>query len=173
MNGPINPEKILKELDLKEDMMAAEFGCGSGAFTILLAKKLKNGKVYGLDIQEEKLSVLKNRASLEGLGNIETILCDLEKPKGTSLQANYLDLVLIPNVLFQAEKKRAIIEEAKRVLKPAGQLLIIDWIKSAPIGPKEGTVTPEEVKKMAKDIGLNLKKEFAAGAFNYALLFTK
>jgi len=173
MNGFLNPEEILDQLEIKDSMFACEFGCGAGLFTIALAKRLKTGKVYGLDIQEEKLSFLKSKAFLDGVTNIETILCDLEAPKGSKFQHNFLDIVLIPNVLFQAEKKDAIIEEAKRILKPGGQLLIIDWAKIAPIGPKQGLISAEDVKKTAEKLGLKLKKEFPASAYHYGLLFTK
>jgi len=169
----LNPEEILNKLALREDMFACEFGCGSGIFAISLAKRLKKGKVYGLDVQEEKLSAFKNRAVLENLLNIETIICDLERPKGSTLQGDYLDLVLIPNVLFQVENKGAIIEEAKRILKSGGQILILDWIKKALFGPKQGRISAEEVKKIAEKLDLKLKKEFSSGAYYYGLLFTK
>lgn len=169
----LNPEEILKELDLKESMTAAEFGSGAGFFAVLLAKKLKMGRVYGLDIQEEKLSALKNKAALEKLANIETILCDLESVKGSTFPNNSLDIVLICNVLFQAENKSAIIQEAKRVVKPGGQVLIIDWKSNVPFGPKQGQISAEQVKKIAAETGLVLKKEFNAGAYHYGLLFTE
>jgi len=35
-------------------------------------------------------------------------------------------VVLIPNLLFQVENKCAIIKEGERILKPSGQLLIVD-----------------------------------------------
>jgi ubiquinone/menaquinone biosynthesis C-methylase UbiE len=173
MEGFLNPEEILKELELKEEMIAAEFGTGAGIFAIALAKKLKLGRVYGLDIQEEKLSALKNRAVLEKVGNIVTIHCDLEAIKGSTFQNNFLDIVLVCNVLFQAENKSAIINEAKRVVKLGGQVLIIDWNEGVSFGPKEGRITPEEVKKIAAEAGLSLKKEFKAGAYHYGLLFTE
>lgn len=173
MEGFLNPEEVLNNLDLKESMIACEFGCGSGGFTIPLAKRLKEGKIYGLDIQEEKLSALKNKATLQNLSNIETILCDLEKTRGSTFQNDFLDVVLIPNVLFQAEDKSAMIREAKRVLKPGGQLLIVDWKKDVSFGPKEGRISAEEVKKIAEELGLKFKKEFSAGTYHYGLLFTK
>ena len=173
MNSFINPEEILNKIDLKEDLLACEFWCGSGIFGISLAKKLKGGKVYGLDIQEDKLSVLKNYVLLENLSNIETIICDLEVPRGSTLQGNYLDLVLIPNVLFQSKKESAIIEEAKRVLKPGGQLLILDWTKESSFGPKQGRITAGKVKKMAEKLDFKLKKEISAGNYHYGLLFIK
>ena len=166
-------DEVLSNLNLTEGMMACEFGCGSAVFTISLAKKLSKGRVYALDVQEEKLSALKGKLSIEKINNVFTILCDLETPKGSTLQDNSLDMVLIPNMLFQAENKYAIIQEGKRILKSGGQLLIIDWLKKVAFGPKDNMVSPNEIKKIADDLELTFKKEFAAGDYHYALLFTK
>jgi len=169
----INPEKILDQLELREDMTACEFGCGSGIFSIALAKRLKKGRVYGLDILEEKLSAFKSRAQLEGVSNVETILADIEKIGGSKLGDNSLDLVLIPNVLFENEDKRVIIEEAKRITRPRGEILILDWKKKSPLGPKKGRISAEEVKTIASSLNLTFKKEIEAGEYHYCLLFTK
>ena len=75
--------------------------------------------------------------------------------------------------MFQSENKHAIIEEAKRILKVGGQLLIIDWLKESPFSPREDLVSPDEVKKIANTLDFILKKEFAVGDYHYALLFIK
>ncbi len=173
MNTFLNPDKVLDELDLKPDMVAAEFGCGSGGFTISLAKRLEDGLVYALDIQEAPLSALKSRSLLENVTNTSIIRCDLEKPRGSTLPDFSLDLVLVPNVLFQAEDKTAIISEAKRVLKKGGRIIVIDWLSEAAQGPEKGRVSSEEVKKIAKNLGLKLKKEFKAGKYHYGLIIEK
>lgn len=173
MVGFLNPQKVLEELELFKTMVIAEFGCGSGSFTLLLAKRLPEGKVYGLDIQEEPLSALVGRARAEGLRNIETICCDLEQEGGSSLPADFVDVVLLPNALFQAESKRAMLQEAARILRRGGQMLIVDWKKEAPLGPREGRIGSEEVKDLAEILRLKLKKEFEAGAFHYGLVFEK
>lgn len=169
----LSVDEVLGNIDLREDMWGAEFGCGSAMFAISLAKKLKKGKVYALDIQEEKLSALKGKMAMEKVKNITTILCDLEAPRGSALPDNALDIVLIPNVLFQAENKYAMIEESKRVLKPGGQLLVVDWAKEGPYSPKEGMVSPDAMKSIAVSLGLALAKEFSAGDYHYGLLFDK
>lgn len=166
-------EDTLKELNLKEDMVAVEFGCGAAHFTIALANVLKKGRVYALDIQEEKLSALKGKLALEKINNVSIILADLEADKGSTLPDNGVDAVLIPNVLFQAEDKNAMMNEAKRILKPGGELLVIDWLKLTPAHPKGHIVTPEEVKKIADSLGLSFKKEFQTGDYHFALLFIK
>jgi len=173
MEGFLNPDKILDELDLKENMTVAEFGCGTGNFTLALAKKIKQGRIYSLDIQEEKLSALKNKALLENFNNVIAIHCDLEAENGSTLHKNSVNTVLIPNLLFQTEDKNAIIKESKRVLKQGGQLLIVDWLKSSFLSPKQGIIYPEEIKKIAREIEFDFKKEFSAGEHHFGLLFNK
>jgi len=168
-----DPEEVLSQLTLKSYMTAAEFGCGSGGFTIPLAKRLREGKVYGLDILEEKLSALKHKAELEKVFNIQTKLTDLDEKEGSGLPSSSLDLVLIPNVLFQAEKKDNMIEEAARILKDGGELVVVDWKEDAAMGPKEGRISADEVKKMAEKLNLKLKKDFSAGPYHYGLVFEK
>ena len=114
----LNPNEVLNQLELREDMIAADFGCGSGGWVIPLAKKLEEGKVYAIDILEESLSALKSKAQLEKVSNIETVRVDLEK--GSGLGDSSLDLVLATNLLFQVENKNAIMGEIKRVLKKGG-----------------------------------------------------
>jgi ubiquinone/menaquinone biosynthesis C-methylase UbiE len=58
----LNPEKILEKLNLNKKIVAADFGCGSGGWTIPLAKKVK--WVFAIDIQEEPLSALRSRMKL-------------------------------------------------------------------------------------------------------------
>jgi ubiquinone/menaquinone biosynthesis C-methylase UbiE len=166
-------EEVLANLDITETMSGAEFGCGSAVFTMSMAKKMHKGRVYALDVQEEKLSALKGRMLHEKVGNITTVLADLEAVRGSGLEDNLLDVVLIPNVLFQAENKYAMIVEGARITKKGGQLLIIDWLPGSSFSPKEGMIKPEEMKEMVKKAGLVFKKEWNAGDFHYAQLFIK
>jgi len=169
----LTPEEVLDQLDLRPSMLAAEFGSGAGGFTIPLAKKLKSGRVYGLDVQEEKLSVLKNQANLENTSNIKAIVCDLDESGGSTLQSGLLDLVLIPNVLFQSEDKKAMIKEGARVLKKRGRLVVIDWKYSSPIGPEDGRISAKKVKGIAQDLKLSFEKELSVGEYHYGLVFNK
>lgn len=169
----LNINEVLSHLDVKKSDSAAEFGCGTADFTLALARKIDKGKLYALDIQEEKLSVLKNKIATQNVNNIKVMQCDLEAPNGSGLKNDFLNIVLIPNVLFGVENKYGIMQEAKRVLRMGGQLLVIDWLKPSVLGPKENLVSPDEVKKMASELGLAFKKQFASGDYHYALLFIK
>jgi len=169
----LNPKEVLKKLDLRKNMIAADFGSGSGGWAIPLAKILEDGKVYAIDILEEPLSALKSKSEIEGISNIETILANVENKKGSKLKDNFLDLVLMTNLLFEAEDKKSIFSEAKRILKSNGKILVVDWLPEASLGPEKGRVSPENVKKIAKELNLKLEKEFKAGDYHYGLVFTK
>jgi len=169
----LDPEEVLDELILRSDMTAAEFGCGSGGFAIPLAKRLEDGLVYGIDILAEPLSALKSRCLLENVTNVRAILSDLEGARGSTLHEESVDLVFIPNVLFQIENKDAIIKEAQKILRRQGRLIIIDWLPNASQGPTEGRISPNEAKELVKKHGFKLEKEFKAGKYHYALAFEK
>jgi ubiquinone/menaquinone biosynthesis C-methylase UbiE len=169
----LTPDSVLGELELEKSMVAAEFGSGSGGFTIPLAKRLTEGLVYAIDIQDAPLSALKSRSYLEKLINIRVIRSDLERPKGSSLRDSSVDLVFIINVLFQIEEKSAVMSEAKRVLKGGGKLVVVDWLMEAEQGPVQGRVSAESVKKISRDLGLKPERDFKAGKYHYGLIFEK
>ena len=169
----LNPTDVLNQLELREDMMAADFGCGAGGWAIPLAQKLKTGKVYAIDIQVEALDALRTKMEIGKVNNIRPIRADLEMGLGSSVQNNLLDLVLLTNLLFQAQNKIQIIKEAKRVLRPGGQLLVTDWKTDSSFGPKGNRISPEETRKMIEELGFKLEKELAAGQYHWGLLFTK
>jgi len=119
-SGFINPHQILKDhLVLENTMNAADLGCGSGEWTIALAQILENGTVYAIDLLEEPLSVVRSKARNKGLKNIELIQGDVEKflPR---LRSDSLDIVLLTNIIFQAQNRVAIFNQTNRILKMGG-----------------------------------------------------
>ena len=173
MEGFLNPNEVLKQLKLRADMIAVDFGSGSGGWAIPLAKKLEDGKVYAIDILEEPLSALRAKSQLEKIRNIQTIRANVENKNGSTLPDSSVDLVLITNLLFQTEKREEVFEEARRILKSGGKALVVDWEEDSPQGPIEGRVSEKEVKKIAENLGFNLEKEFEAGIYHYGLIFEK
>jgi len=172
--GFLRPEEIIKKLNIKENTIIADFGCGSGYFTIPLAKIVEKGKVFALDVLPEALESVRSRAKLEGLFNIETKHCDLEVENGSGLESDLIDIILLANILFQAEKKDVIIKEAKRALKKGGELAIVDWKPNQPMGPPDDLIISiESVKEIAKKIGLVFNKEFPVDEYHWGIILKK
>jgi len=170
MEGFLNPPEVLTKLRLRNNMVAADFGCGSGGWVIPLAKKLTDGKVYAVDILEEPLSALRSKIKLEKIYNVFFIKADVEKT--SRLFENSCDLILMTNLLFETEEPKKMLEEAKRVLKEDGRILIVDWKEDSPFGP-QNKISVEVTKRLAKDTGFILEKEFEASIYHYGLIFTK
>lgn len=171
MEGFLNPNEILKKLELRENMIAADFGSGSGGWALPLAKKLEEGRVYAIDILEEPLSALRSKARFERVFNVETIKSDIERT--SKLFDESCDLVLMTNLLFEVEDKNKVLEEGKRVLKTGGKILILDWKPDALLGPKEERVSIEEIKKIARELNLKIEKEFDASFHHWGLILVK
>jgi ubiquinone/menaquinone biosynthesis C-methylase UbiE len=171
MQNFLNPEEILKHLKLRKGMVAADFGSGSGGWTIPLAKILEEGKVYAIDILEDPLSALRARVKTERLFNIETRKADVERR--VTLMSSSCDIILMTNLLFECEKKKEVLEEAKRVLKEGGKILLVDWIKDNPLTSEIEWLDFDEIKKIAMNLGLKLDKEFEAGLYHKGLILTK
>ena len=171
-----DPVKNVEQCGIQVGMDIADLGAGSGHYTIAAAKALAStGRVYAIDAQKELLSKLKNSAAREGLYNVEVIWGDIEKVSGTRLSDGSVDLVFLCNVLFQLEDKTNIIKEIKRILKPTGRTLVVDWSDSfGGIGPKPDMVIKKEtVMDNFQKEGFHLDREISAGMHHYGLIFKK
>lgn len=173
MKSFLNPLEILRQLKLRNDIIAIDFGCGSGGWVIPLAKTLEQGIVYALDVLEEPLSVLRSTMAFEKIKNIRIIRSNIENKSGSTLSDASVDLVLMTNLLFQIDNKKEVFLEAKRILKNKGKILVIDWKEDFSQGPEKNKVSEKEIKKIANDLDFNLEKEFVAGIYHYGLIFEK
>ena len=172
--GFLNPEKILEQLSLRDNIIVADFGCGHGYFSIPLAKMANQGTVYVLDVIEEALQAVESQAGLEKVDNIKVIHCNLEVLESSGLADNSVDLVVLANILFQSQKKSAILKEAKRVLKQGGQLVLIEWISGSSLAPKQGwLISKEEAQQIVEDKGMTLDRELEMDSQHYGLVFKK
>ena len=174
--GFMNPDIIVEFFGLQPGMKVADFGSGSGYFTILIAKKIgESGIVTAVDIMENALETVRAKASVNGLNNIQTIRADLEVLGGSSLANNSQDLVLLANILFQSNKRAEIVQEAKRVLAPGGVLVFIDWKKGGGgLGPPEDNrVDAQEIKLTLESQSLNFIRRIDAGTFHYGMIYKK
>ncbi len=172
--GFSQPEVILEQLILRDNMRVADFGCGHGYFSLPLASLVNQGKLYALDVVEEALQAVNSQAQLEGMTNIKTIHCNLEISGGSKLTENSIDLVLLANILFQSQEKSAILKEAKRVLRKSGQLVLIEWITGSSLAPKHGWfISKEEARKLIEAEGLILSQELTMDNQHYGMVFKK
>jgi ubiquinone/menaquinone biosynthesis C-methylase UbiE len=172
----LEPEKNLAQFHIDPGMKVADMGAGVGFYAFLISGLVgPSGKVYAFDVVKELLSKLKNEALSKNLNNIEVIWSDLDEVNGTTLQDGAVDRVVITNTLFQMEKKDIFIQEAYRILKPHGKMMLVDWSDSyAGVGPMVGEVVkPDAARVLCEHAGFVFEKEISAGDHHYGFVFKK
>lgn len=170
------PEKNIEQLAIEPNKIIADFGAGSGAYTIAAAKALNGtGKVYAIDVQKDLLTRLENTCREQHLSNVGYIWANLEEQGGAKLSDQTIDIAILSNVLFQTEDKKTTLEEVKRVLRQGGQLLLIDWTGSFnSMGPTKDQVFPEiEARKLVESMNFTFDHNIDAGNFHYGMVFKK
>ncbi len=171
-----NPNETIEALGLLPAMHVADFGAGSGFYALAAGRAVGDrGKVFAIDIQKELLDRIKGEARRNKLSNVEVVWGDLEKPRGSGLREEAVDAVLITNILFQVKDKIALAREALRVLKPKGQLLVVDWKESfGNLGPRLEDITPvDTAQEIFLQAGFSFDRRIGAGAHHYGIIFKK
>ena len=126
-------DELLSDIDLN-DMKALDIGSGLGMYDIHLAKQYKID-ILGIEALEElveraKVNRVKHQHEL--LGNVAFILAEENNLK--NLPDHTFDLVFSKESLLHIplELKESYFQEIHRVIKPGGQLVIMDWMHSSP-----------------------------------------
>ncbi len=102
-------------------LVIADLGSGEGLLSELLARRAK--KVIAVDNSERIVEFGEAKAKKNGIKNLEFRLGDIETPPIT---VGSVDLVVLSQALHHAEVPLKAIQGAHRILKPGGQLMILD-----------------------------------------------
>ncbi|RNI15833.1 class I SAM-dependent methyltransferase [Methanohalophilus sp. RSK] len=104
--GFFRADEVLEKLGLNDKIAdVADFGCGYGTFTIPAAKIIK-GKVYAIDIEPEMIEITEQKAKVENLSNIESVLRDFVSD-GSGLEDKSVDYIILSNILMWKSQKNA------------------------------------------------------------------
>src|ERR1035437_2169234 len=167
-----DPLKNLKALGLREDDIVADLGAGTGYYTLAAGAIVTRGKVYAVELQKDFLETIKNKIKEAYLGNVEIIWGNVEKIGGTKIGDSVVDVVIASNILFQVEDKDKFIEEIKRILKPKGRVLLIDWSEASIMGTT-AIIPKNKAREMFEKKGFVLGREIDAGDHHYGMILRK
>ena len=105
-------------------VVVADLGAGEGLLSELLARRCK--KVIAVDNSEKIVAFGAAKAKKNGLKNLEFRCGDLENPPISPLS---IDLVILSQALHHAEQPARAIQAAFRLLRPGGQIMILDLLQ--------------------------------------------
>ncbi|XJZ28904.1 class I SAM-dependent methyltransferase [Bacillota bacterium Lsc_1132] len=149
----ISPNTVIKLLDIQSTDTIADLGAGNGYFTVPMAHTTEK-EVFAVDIEPKMLALLKEHAANEHASNIVYLEGNLEE---IPLENQSADKALIAFVTHEVPNVVKMIGELKRVMKPSGKILILEWdvVNSESGPPIHERIPSEQLKKEFEENGLH------------------
>jgi arsenite methyltransferase len=165
------PHEVITALNLKPGEAIADIGAGSGYFTFRLAHHVGDtGRVYAVDVSPEMIVHLNRRIRDLKVANVVTIL---SAPDDPLLADSSIDRFFICDTWHHIENHASYLALMKKMLKPGGQVLMIDFKKAeTPVGPPmEMRIDRDDLVKEMEKNGFRLEAEHTFLPDQYFLVF--
>ena len=165
-----DPESILNSIGLKPGMTFVDLGCGNGFFALPAARLVgAEGKVYGLDADDELIADLQRRANEEGLQNMSLTV---GRGEDTVLFEKRADIVFMGNVLHDFDEPARVLVNARQMLKPDGVLADVDWKdEPSPVGPPMNIrFSADKAVRMIEAAGFIADRPENVGLYHYLII---
>ncbi|MGR8918336.1 MAG: class I SAM-dependent methyltransferase [Gammaproteobacteria bacterium] len=144
---------LLAALDVRPGDVVADIGAGTGYFTLPLAQRVGDGRVYAVDLQPEMLAIVRRRAADAGLDNIELVLASETDPR---LPPASLDRVLLVDAYHEFSYPREVMQRVLEALRPDGRVYLVEYRAEDPAVP---------IKPLHKMSEAQARRELAAAGF--------
>lgn len=152
-----------------------DLACGVGRYTLALAERIAKGTtIYGIDLWAEGIAALEASAKEQGFDNIKAIHADATKP--LPLEDASVDICFMATMLHDlpSEKREDVLRELKRILKPHGQAVLIEFKKldKGPGPSKEHRIGDADAEALFTPLGFTKVTTVSLGEFTYLTKFS-
>jgi ubiquinone/menaquinone biosynthesis C-methylase UbiE len=131
--------RLVEVLELQSGATVADIGAGSGEMTVALARQLgPDSRVYGTDINRDRLREIEEAAAAAGLENIVVLEGAADE---TNLPDDCCDAIFVRRVYHHFGDPPAMNASIRRALKPGGRFAVLDF---APRGRVTDKVPPPQ-----------------------------
>ncbi|MCL4309433.1 MAG: methyltransferase domain-containing protein [Actinomycetota bacterium] len=173
----VDTEAVFRALELDQGTVLLDLASGAGNYSLAIAGSEGSGSViHAFDLWEEGIAQLKQRVAEAGLTNITAAVADVTKtiPMGDG-SADVCLIATALHDLVQEQGGEGVLREIARVLKPAGRLVIVEFVKAdgPPGPPKHIRLSPEELDALVLPFGFARQRTAPAGDYFYLTVYTR
>ena len=164
---------MLAALEIKPGQVVCDLGCGNGFYTLKLAELVgPTGRVLAVDIQQEMLHLLDERAKKAGLENVEPIL---GSPVDAGLPKAAVDLLLLVDVYHEFAYPEEMLASIRTALKPSGRLALVEFRLEDPKVPIKlvHKMSKEQILKEIPPAGFRLASQFDRLPWQHLMFFVR
>lgn len=155
-------ENILRLARLQPGQSILDVGCGTGSLAIAAKRRLgATGQMRGVDASPEMLARARKKAKRAGLEIEFTEAFAQQLPFADAQFDRVLSTVMLHHLPSGARAECA--REMRRVLKPGGHMLVVDFGNPAAEGKgvlahlhRHGHVNPGDIDNLVKEVGLQV-----------------
>jgi ubiquinone/menaquinone biosynthesis C-methylase UbiE len=170
----LDPHDALKQFGVYGAQDVGDLGSGAGHFSLAAARRLEGGRLFAIDVEKGMLARLVSEARSSGFGNIHALWGDLARLSGVPLADASLDRAIAANILFQVHDRDLFVQEVKRLVKPGGKVLLIDWRDTHGYGPEQShKVSPESAHALFRRHGFTKERDIETGDVQYGMIFVR
>jgi FkbM family methyltransferase len=145
---------LLQNLPIKTGDKVADIGAGTGYFSLPMARMVGDeGTVYAVDIQPEMLAIIEDRASTQGITNIERVLATEKSP---ALAANSINLALFVDMYHEFEWPQEVMSAVYASMVSGGKVVLVEYRAEDP---------EVQIKKLHKMTEQQVRKEMEAAGW--------
>jgi len=149
-----NTDLAISKLPVMNNSVVADIGAGTGYYTFRIAKKVPDGKVYAVEIQDYAIRHLRARSIKLKQGNVIVVKGGEQSP---NLPDNSIDLSIMVDVYHELLYPHEMLQAIRRALKPNGKLLLIEYRAEDP---------KVEIKTLHKTSVVQVNEELTANGFH-------
>lgn len=169
-----DPALILGHLELQAKASFADIGCGPGYFTLEAARLMgPTATLWGVDVAEEMLERLGQRAAEAGLASIKPTLAEEEDEY--PLHTGSVEAALLANAYHETDPASNFLFELKRIMAPGAPLLVVEWKPEPTPGgpPLSERLQMADVQEEFELAGFTCLGERPVGPYHWGLLFQR
>lgn len=149
----IDPDYVLGKIKIQDPNVFVDIGAGTAFFSIAFLKHAKPSKIYACDISDVMVNWMKENVVPKHPNIVPVKTEEVSIP----LDDGIADVVFMITLHHELGNPMMTLKEAYRILKPGGNIFIIDWKKENMTQgpPTHIRCLPEQVKEQLVNVGFD------------------